>query len=48
MIMDTIGRIQLMSMDFGEMGCGPRRRCSLIRWTLVDWDVNLSVVVDSG
>lgn len=47
MIMDTIGRIQLMSMDFWVMGRDPRRKCSLIRWTLVDWKVNLSVVVDS-
>jgi hypothetical protein len=44
MITDTIGRIRLMGMDFWGMGRDPRRRCSLIRWTLVDRKVNLSVV----
>jgi hypothetical protein len=31
-----------MSMDFGGMGRDPRRKCSLIRWTLVDRKVTLS------
>jgi hypothetical protein len=33
MIMDTIERIQLTNMDFGEMERDPRRKCSLIPGT---------------